>query len=373
MSASGPRRVWILGAGFSRSLGGPLLNDLFSMRKRAVFKGKYSSLFSDSEPMVDKAYALYHYGTGFPDGYLFEPGVEPPRGTKIWAHAEQYLEWLDDPANDAEFRSIWAQFQNVFEGYAIPRPRLITRVAQFTLPSREELAKAARQILATECHDFLTTVDRDKSERTLPYKAWGCQLDETDTIITFNYDLVVERIARTQKTIIVAGEGDSIQDDTSDSLGGRQPLLIKLHGSVTWQEELDDNGEITGFSPGDQPQIDQRFNPLIAAPGNRKSTLRDGAFKELWTLARERLQDATEVHVVGYGLPESDASARELLINSLLDNNALSTAGMPGMRIVLGDPGFRTARLERLLRTRIVRATIEPLYAQDYLQEYRRE
>lgn len=65
--------VWILGAGFSRSLGGPLLADLFSQEKRLELKERYpecDALWRFTEVVV--ASTLFAYGNGVPEGWLSE-------------------------------------------------------------------------------------------------------------------------------------------------------------------------------------------------------------------------------------------------------------------------------------------------------------
>src|SRR5690349_20031798 len=72
-------RVWILGAGFSRSLGGPLLTDLLSDGEHTLMKARFPEVASESEPVV----RAYHWGTGV-----------VRRFPKLWSNAETFLEFL---------------------------------------------------------------------------------------------------------------------------------------------------------------------------------------------------------------------------------------------------------------------------------------
>jgi hypothetical protein len=103
------RRVWLLGAGFSASLGAPLLNDLLSFRVRRKLANAgflaHSAEALDPGPargaarLQELVYALYHHGTGYPEGYLLDPHEPTPRSEKgLWRHAEEYLERLDELA-----------------------------------------------------------------------------------------------------------------------------------------------------------------------------------------------------------------------------------------------------------------------------------
>src|SRR5688572_5111669 len=88
-----PRTVWILGSGFSRSLGGPLLKDLFSERGR-----EWTRLhFKDEDPPAppgggagrDKLQPVYD---------LFQQWVigstRQKRRGSLWNDAEDFLEVL---------------------------------------------------------------------------------------------------------------------------------------------------------------------------------------------------------------------------------------------------------------------------------------
>jgi hypothetical protein len=91
-----PRRtVWILGSGFSKSLGGPLLDDLFSDATSALVDAVYS----------DKTWAQY---SGQADAFatsavraLFREYGPVPRGTghqRLWSDAEAFLDYVDAAA-----------------------------------------------------------------------------------------------------------------------------------------------------------------------------------------------------------------------------------------------------------------------------------
>lgn len=84
----------MLGAGFSKSLGGPLLGDLLSWNARAEVEARYSNL-----PLLkdhDLAYWLFHFGIQFRDGV--PDGVVRRGGVRAWDDAEGFLELLDTGA-----------------------------------------------------------------------------------------------------------------------------------------------------------------------------------------------------------------------------------------------------------------------------------
>lgn len=84
--------------------------------------------------------------------------------------------------------------------------------------------------------------------------------------------------------------------------------------------------------------------PKILIPGREKYDL--GEHQVKWDEAAKCLESAENVVFLGYGLPESDANAREFLLKHLRKNEATHLT----IEIVLGEPNFRTQRLEATLR-----------------------
>src|SRR4051812_45259845 len=80
--ANGMKAVWILGSGFSKSLGGPLLNDLLTERGRVEIASRFPKL-SD---LWGKAHKVYQE-------HLRNDEVKA--GARLWAHAEEFLDLVD--------------------------------------------------------------------------------------------------------------------------------------------------------------------------------------------------------------------------------------------------------------------------------------
>src|SRR5712692_4989054 len=116
MSDKPKQVVWILGAGFSRSLGGPLFGTLFgpwSMANLeahfppAEFKQLYAVAAGVHVPAVEIAHWLYNYGRRFVLGRNTEQGNMPnawmqATGQELWQDAEEYLQILDGAAWDSK-------------------------------------------------------------------------------------------------------------------------------------------------------------------------------------------------------------------------------------------------------------------------------
>ena len=393
------RRVWILGAGFSASLGAPLLQDLLSFRLRSRLKnaGLLKKNAEDLDPGPDRGqarlqelvYALYHYGSGFSEGYLLEPHETTPRSEKgLWRHPEEYLERLDElalaGAND-ELAQIRDRFLAALQ--ASGSSRLMSTLQEgyrkLDLPPLQasEFADEARKIVAAECCEFLRQVTA-RSERAKPYVHWLHQLGKTsqDTIVSFNYDCVVEKLSKgVNREVLVAGVDGEIeaQEHRSKTMGS--PLLIKLHGSVDWERNTTpDNGHAFPFRRSSDAEYAANNVGVLSTPGASKLSSCEGEFAPLWQLAKRKLIDAQEVVFVGYRIPESDAAAREMLLDALAENEESSVF----VRVVLGRPSFDRERLVSLLEValpgrfggasrRHMNVTVVDAWAEDYLQAWR--
>ncbi len=170
------------------------------------------------------------------------------------------------------------------------------------------------------------------------------------TVITFNYDTIVERSAWLPK--VFDGEKRSyarsiqsahlyppIMQDIRVSnprarLGdpqGRQTFrLIKLHGSINWFYSGTDvfPGEQVYFAetqknnPRDDYQIIEPYvqtkQRLIIPPVSEKSAFYSNFLvRALWKGARDALTKARRVFFIGYSLPETDLTTRQLLLSSV--------------------------------------------------------
>jgi hypothetical protein len=162
MGVFGLKTCWILGAGFSRSLGGPLLTDMF--RPRAW--GDDPANFPPNEyPHLAEDIYLTRL--------LFAHGIEQ----NLWRDAEQFLAYADD-AIAAPHPSMRAIITGAFDRLVIPNapPTLSpdgTPHVNWTLARqrvRTKINSVVRRALAAEC-SFLREIARD-DERLDPYREW---------------------------------------------------------------------------------------------------------------------------------------------------------------------------------------------------------
>src|SRR6266540_2038152 len=81
--------VWLLGAGFSRALGGPLLRDLLTNESvnniRATFPADEGFLAGDRQAVL-----------GFYSRHRYRDEAAP--GQRLWRDAEEFIDYLDTAA-----------------------------------------------------------------------------------------------------------------------------------------------------------------------------------------------------------------------------------------------------------------------------------
>jgi hypothetical protein len=174
------------------------------------------------------------------------------------------------------------------------------------------------------------------------YESFGnAMLAQGDAVITFNYDLALDReLRRAGKWSIGDGYGFSVPP-----FGKSLCKLFKLHGSTNWCAEP--FGGLTGFSQWDGPPLGERpvirrseFDYLgyengsdrrchkgpvqidsMIMPTAKKRFFFDtssgreweGFWDSLWAQAATALSSSDEVYLIGYSIPAYDTRARDLI------------------------------------------------------------
>jgi hypothetical protein len=335
-------RVWILGAGFSRPLGAPLLNDLLSENTRHEIHAR----FNGSAGLVDDAIAEKVYDA-----------VRRPLGH---TNVEELLEFLDAAATPDT-----------------PQARRVAVQWPGAAGKCDVLSRRARRIVAAECCAFLEsnpvvvgTRDRARvCERWLPYATWGWNLTAADTMITFNYDRLLENL-REELTRAAANGAEwdhgpplRVVEVPADLSRPGAVKVLKVHGSVDWL--LDGAG---GFrvARGNPWLTADELDLAIGTPGPGKLHAATGPFAWLWKAACEAIRAAKEVILVGYRFPETDSFARNQILDALRDSS------VEQVQVVLGPHSPDAPRVQSLIRmTRPAKVVTRPLWSQDFLDVWR--
>ncbi|PID80076.1 hypothetical protein CSB20_08330 [bacterium DOLZORAL124_64_63] len=154
--------------------------------------------------------------------------------------------------------------------------------------------------------------------------------DYRNRVITFNYDILIER------PLIERGVSrrkiyfDRLGDDRKAGKARRMsecfahPLILKLHGSTNWRCErtlfdqmirgdIDQNKTVPIWIDGSKiPKPSDDVSPLIIPPIPNKPITKTSIFRFLWTKAYEYLHEAKKIVIVGYSCPPTDALARTM-------------------------------------------------------------
>jgi hypothetical protein len=167
---------------------------------------------------------------------------------------------------------------------------------------------------------------------------WTALIRGTDTIITFNWDILHEAaLWRAHKWHYADGYGFTCRDAPT---GVHSPVtLLKLHGSVNWtqadeddcQPFLEDKGNFFAPAPPrDNREMYRRGassvnqGRYLIIPSYLKDVSANKLLLGLWNQASGAIEGATELVVIGFRLHPADTLARHLIGSSVLRNRGLS-------------------------------------------------
>jgi hypothetical protein len=210
----------------------------------------------------------------------------------------------------------------------------------------------------------------------LPYLKWASELNEKHTVISFNYDRVLEFLQEekvreeTNYYSVIVPQGDG-PDGAARARQGKCAPILKLHGSVDW---IVKNGKLAVDTSKDLAgTADSGSDIVLAVPGPDKGEI-SSRFKEigqLWRAAETAVQRAQRIVFLGYRFPVTDTRARLHFLDAMrfaIKGNTLKT-----VEIVLGpdDKHPDVARMKQLLsfvcEGSSVVPRVLPLYVEDYL------
>ena len=294
--------VWIIGSGFSKSLGGPLLNDLLSERsgneararliELASAYGVIDRLMMDASKPGDE---IPNYHAVYEVFAQHLRGSEESKGKAVhWENAEEFLTFVDSTSDDAARREILRGWLHARDDHD---------VGTF----RRQVVRA----IATECQ-FVQTASVKNDEAWSPYIRWANRLDaKTDAIITFNYDLVLETLGDSKLAPQLHRRGVASRAPGTDL---SYVPIYKLHGSVDWYHSA--QGEFR-TDIDFLRAINSGLSPLIGTPGIGKRAVRDRFLGSIWNKAWMMLQQADVIVFLGYRSPPSDPDARTFILDGI--------------------------------------------------------
>lgn len=302
LDASDRKIVWILGAGFSAHLGGPLFRTLLTPECRRRIPGQ---ILQNEKNAAGAAQWLYNWGTRFEFGRLpTKHWKECGDGERLWEDAEAFLDYLDTAITSGKNSPLHVQLEQLL--YSGPGEFFKSVVGG--PDGLENVAEGAKQLLAAECGAFLRG-NIAVGERWKPYEHWKENLlQPNDVVLSFNYDRVLEVLDPEEKRLKVILPHEQPPTDRAAAL--------KLHGSITW--ERNDEGKYSRHADPDF-WISGGKRIGIASPGPSKETSTE-ELRKLWDLAMGALKSADAIVLLGYRFPPSDSIALGRLIDAMREN-----------------------------------------------------
>jgi hypothetical protein len=256
------------------------------------------------------------------------------------AMGEQLAAWAErDEVEGPRYREELRQLQEDFGGFANFEESL-TRL-------RQDLAAKKRGVildLGTAVSKFFDSIRNKPGEL---YDRFAKErVQRRDVVITFNYDLAIERSLKAAGVWeIIDGYGAAFTLEPRETPLS-QVRVLKLHGSTNWWGSL--FGGATGYgavqsSVGERPVLffepdfmylgyeglrdpkapanSALISPLIWPTLKKEFYLTTTFGKEwepfwnaLWLEAEHALRATDEIVVIGYSLPPADERARDLLL-----------------------------------------------------------
>ena len=214
----------------------------------------------------------------------------------------------------------------------------------------------------------------EKGDALTPMKLFAAKcLKFTDTVITFNWDVTLER-----------GLWDREVDFRMPytyrrKRQGKFIAILKPHGSIDWfrakdlskrviskTEILDDTVRLyPHFNFAKHPELAEVL-PVIVPPLASK-TFEYECLKKTWRSIYRSVADATELYIIGYSLPKEDQFARLVLRRALRSNLLRTNKGEKGrVRITVVNPDESTG----VTFSRLAGPKVSVTYYQAKLQDY---
>ncbi len=296
--------------------------------------------------------------------------------------AADLFRWMDQPVRDpssyaarypavAQFlQALFSPVENIEDLITTIRT-LIQEFENGTQEQRNKRAKVANAygVLQNAVRDWFAEIQSGPALRSSAYRDFASHIvSEDDCIITFNYDVSLERELRCAGKFEI---GDGYGFTMEGLQRGSKTRILKLHGSTSWLALLfgGATSAFSSFQPGNtlstpvigsnelsflgyKDTVDPRFRnggaalPVMIFPSRQKEFYFDvntgveytDFWDSLWRKADIALRAADRVVVCGYSLLSVDQRARNLLLSGPKKTAEISIAsGEPDTERIVRD------------------------------------
>lgn len=317
MDLNNDHNVYILGAGFSRDAGLPLISDFLNQMRdshdvlaksskreaKAIesvlqFRLKATSAAYWVQMDLENIEELFSLASASPEPLHDKLRLAVAATLKVAGAKKSLSAKLEIRQSDAE--------------------RMFSGVPPWLVPDKgRESGRNDGSCFTVKLYTYYVAA-------LLGMDAVGGECRGENTFITFNYDTLVEE-SLTQLGLEyytgINGPSGGLKDPMSGS-GGRLMKgipVLKLHGSVNWAK-LRGGKRLASFQSY-QNVLDQGLVPGLIPPTWKKSF--GGGIDEVWKAAVNQLRSASRIVIIGFSMPPMDSHFRFLLAAGLKDNISL--------------------------------------------------
>ncbi len=318
--------MFILGAGFSRDAGAPLIHD-FLDRSREFFDNPDSALDEHERQQFEQVFRFKREVAKAREKFRIDlDNIEQLFGLVEMSHR---LGSVESATRDA----------TVY---------LIAKTLQLALSDtskRPSVRFSLKPGYAAQADSFLKYVRSDTggvdSFETDIYTHFALYLcgkyddqhkseSKSNTVITFNYDLVLDDALHR----VEAYPGYELQGAAYQEAGGHYPVvpLLKLHGSTNWAICECNKIQVLGKKATADPSAFRSMRcsscqrvglRLLLVPPSWDKSEYSRIMQPVWRKAVDAIKTATRICVIGYSMPETDAFFKFLLALGLAENDHL--------------------------------------------------
>lgn len=207
---------------------------------------------------------------------------------------------------------------NINEKNTIDIERLMTYIdIEIENAYNPEPYKILRKTLLELIIELFEKLSNNIKEKRGDYNNFVENIKDHHTIITFNWDLLLDRILKNKKqyknlTDLINSEMDLITFNRpiNSNLITNNGYYLKLHGSVDWKycayNNCDAKNKVLISEENICGRCIRTLNKLIIPPIINKQYKIYPFIEKLWTLARIQLTVADKLVIWGYRLPPTD-------------------------------------------------------------------
>jgi NAD-dependent SIR2 family protein deacetylase len=306
------KNVFILGAGFSTDAGAKTMDQFFP-HARDLRDDPASALTSEDKEIFGRVIA-YRFGL---NKALAKIQEDLDNIEKLFGFLEMEIQLI--PNANQQLRDDMK--------YLIGRTLEVDTFAPPLNPQPARFAARGLGHVENQYRFFVETVSGLSSER----KRQGNRA--VDSIITFNYDLVLERELEDLKIKPLYNCGPNAEYSQAFRNERNELNLLKLHGSMNWGICRDCNRLchllynqylVKALPENRCTQCRKAITSLLIVPPTWNKGTEEEFVRYVWKAALKELLEAGRIFIVGYSFPETDQFFKYMLGLALAHNDNLS-------------------------------------------------